>query len=606
MSNVNKIKMKILTHIEIPKFYARYIKNFDPNCIGRSNILCPFSGHKDTNPSFRIYEDGSFKCFGCNAWGSNPITFYQMLKGIDFNTTLLDLYSTFVEKLVDPLDIMTWHQELLNNKDKIYKLEKERGWSVEVIKRFKLGLADNRISIPIENTLGLITKVLLYNVFEYSKYPKFQPIEKGMSTTILYPISIIQEFQNIILVEGFSDVYAALSNKIAAITTGRSGAWRDIYSEFFVGKTVTIISDSDMSGYTGARKLATVLTGIAESVKLLTLSHNDPNGNDLTDWFNEGHTAKDLLREIAEAEYYALPNPTKIVNGIDPDNEGLEFISFTDLLKSENYYKPIRIIGEVIGKGDYSYFIPSKIRIKCEDNRDRKRMCKICPLVRTGITDFSFEEYNKHILRLTNCTVDQQQRVIRDICKIGRNCLVDFTSLSNMVAESLLIHEPTDKSNLHKPSKQMVCYSIGQPVINNKTYVFEGYSLPHPKDGSITAMFYKNKSIQSSIENFELTEGIKEALLKFKATNIEEKLRDIYTYYENKVSFIKNRFDLHMGVDLVFFSPVSFKFNGELIHNATLDFIAFGDHRCGKSRVAESIVQFYQTGEVISGEIYPL
>lgn len=31
---------------------------------------CPFPGHKDTAPSFVVYQDGSYHCFGCGAHGN--------------------------------------------------------------------------------------------------------------------------------------------------------------------------------------------------------------------------------------------------------------------------------------------------------------------------------------------------------------------------------------------------------------------------------------------------------------------------------------------------------------------------------------------------------
>lgn len=32
--------------------------------------LCPFKAHKDSKPSFVVYKDGSYHCFGCGAHGS--------------------------------------------------------------------------------------------------------------------------------------------------------------------------------------------------------------------------------------------------------------------------------------------------------------------------------------------------------------------------------------------------------------------------------------------------------------------------------------------------------------------------------------------------------
>jgi len=47
--------------------------------------LCPF--HAEKNPSFFIFPDGRFKCFGCGAYG-NGIDFVQKLYGCDFKEAL--------------------------------------------------------------------------------------------------------------------------------------------------------------------------------------------------------------------------------------------------------------------------------------------------------------------------------------------------------------------------------------------------------------------------------------------------------------------------------------------------------------------------------------
>ena len=43
--------------------------------------LCPF--HEEKTPSFVIYPDNSFHCFGCHAHGNNAID-YLALQGLDF------------------------------------------------------------------------------------------------------------------------------------------------------------------------------------------------------------------------------------------------------------------------------------------------------------------------------------------------------------------------------------------------------------------------------------------------------------------------------------------------------------------------------------------
>jgi len=49
----------------------------------RQKALCPF--HQEKSPSFVIYADGSFYCFGCSIHGKNAIDFLEQLNpNLDF------------------------------------------------------------------------------------------------------------------------------------------------------------------------------------------------------------------------------------------------------------------------------------------------------------------------------------------------------------------------------------------------------------------------------------------------------------------------------------------------------------------------------------------
>ena len=38
-------------------------------------IRCPSENHRDSTPSFAIYKDGGFHCFGCGLHGNNGLDF---------------------------------------------------------------------------------------------------------------------------------------------------------------------------------------------------------------------------------------------------------------------------------------------------------------------------------------------------------------------------------------------------------------------------------------------------------------------------------------------------------------------------------------------------
>ena len=47
-------------------------------------VQCPMPGHRDRSPSFTIYPDNSFHCFGCGAHGRNFVDFVMAQQEVDF------------------------------------------------------------------------------------------------------------------------------------------------------------------------------------------------------------------------------------------------------------------------------------------------------------------------------------------------------------------------------------------------------------------------------------------------------------------------------------------------------------------------------------------
>ncbi len=48
-------------------------------------------GHRDNSPSFVVYPNNSFHCFGCNAHGNNCVDFVRELLGCDFKNAVKEI-----------------------------------------------------------------------------------------------------------------------------------------------------------------------------------------------------------------------------------------------------------------------------------------------------------------------------------------------------------------------------------------------------------------------------------------------------------------------------------------------------------------------------------
>lgn len=69
------------------EFYGHYLQKIMAAGQGRWKALCPL--HGDTNPSFTIYPDGHYYCFGCGAAGDG-LEFIMRYKNLDFPAALAE------------------------------------------------------------------------------------------------------------------------------------------------------------------------------------------------------------------------------------------------------------------------------------------------------------------------------------------------------------------------------------------------------------------------------------------------------------------------------------------------------------------------------------
>jgi hypothetical protein len=517
--DLDKIRKRILEKIDIEEFYAEYGLS-----VGKNN-KCVF--HKDDNPSLKVNDDGSCKCFGCDIFLHDPIAFYKKLNNLQLSDALIQLYGKYVTKLID----VGYVQKLFNNLDKDEeirkRLKKERGWNKRVLNRYRIGYEDGRLFIPVEDEYGFVTTGIFYNVFGNNGTPKFQTLENGMSPNVLYPIDVTRSAQKIYLVEGFSDVLCALSQGLSAVTTGKAGSWRDSYFEYFMNKDVIIVPDQDEAGIKGAEKLANVLVGKANTIKIINLKFNGV-GKDLTDWFNEGNTVAKILELARDAEYYALPTPVKLVLNELKDDDIRE-VEFHEITKKSNYYKPLMFHADVVSRGDDRFYTPTAIRMTCEDNKGLyKNKCPLCPLNSTGTKDVYIEKTSKHFLRLTECSYDSQMKSVREIFKVGKACHVDFDVLKNESVETVVISKPIVPGKLDHESISLVAYYIGSGLTLNKPYVFSGCPVPHPRRNNIVVLLHESKPVLDSVHNFKLTDEITKNIEMFQTHDVEHKLLDIY------------------------------------------------------------------------------
>jgi DNA primase catalytic core len=185
-------KDRILDHLSPQDIYGVDLKKNSKGFVMR----CPF--HQDTAPSFQVYEDNkSFNCFGCGAGGS-AFDFIMKRDGVDFLCALkylADKAGVNFQEAKHPYDRLfdlnkaaqkIYTDNLLNGKKTALKyLTEERGLTMEIIERFRLGNANGVCIIPALKIQGFTDEEIVKAGLAYKKDKVMRDLFRGR---IIFPI----------------------------------------------------------------------------------------------------------------------------------------------------------------------------------------------------------------------------------------------------------------------------------------------------------------------------------------------------------------------------------------------------------------------------------
>lgn len=273
--------------------------------------------------------------------------------------------------------------------------------------------------------------------------------------------------------------------------------------------------------------------------------------------------------------------------------------TYDEVLEPQFHNKPIKIQCIVTGKTLSPYHIPKVVHVKCIDKK-----CKHCKL--QELTEIPIEAVDQNILTFIDARTNSLPDLVRNA--IGVYCKkLDVEIKEVQFIERIYIARPTGKERTRKGGGSRPAYLVGITVETNSVYDLEGYTTVDPVTQSVTHVFTHAKKRHNDIESFSLTTKKHSKLNEFcvdslTASDMFKKLEGLYNSYSHNITKIYERFDLHLCVDLLFRSVISFKFDNEYIHKGWMDAMIIGDTRCGKGYVAEKLIAYYGLGEVVSGE----
>ncbi|WP_285905070.1 DNA primase [Pseudodesulfovibrio pelocollis] len=313
LNNIMEIKSKL----SLEKIAHRYNLDLKPSS-GSMKGACPF--HQETKPSFHIFPEGRYYCFGCQAAG-DVFDFVSSMEGWDFVTTLKWLAEQAGVQLtqapsVSPTNALQrtvdlaqsfYSQSLeLHAHGKAGDYARKRGLTREIIERFGIGYASDewqnlaaflrdegcsvddalqvgvvgqaesgriydrfrdRLIFPIHTLTGKIAGFGGRDITDTqdAKYLNSPDSPLFKKSRMLYGLfqarKSVQKMKAINLIEGYLDVLSLVShgyeNSVGYLGTAFTEAHADLISR--LASYAYVIPDADNAGRKAAIQICTLL-----------------------------------------------------------------------------------------------------------------------------------------------------------------------------------------------------------------------------------------------------------------------------------------------------------------------------------------------------------
>ena len=241
----------------------------------RKNIPCPLPGHDDSTPSFRVYDNGRFHCFGCGEHG-DIIDFMMLMYGWDRLETLDKIGEIKVSPLpkrsqpskppvalnIDTKIAAQYHNQL---QPQHYTEWTKQGIHSDALRHFKIGWTGSRYSFAWTYR-GVVQAIKLRrsDTFSPELKPKYLSL-KGSHYTAPFNIDAViladEPPDTVLIVEDEKSVMMAWQFGYTAISIPANGfkpKWRLWLA---MTKRVCFVPDNDKVGQEAAKGFRAIIPG---------------------------------------------------------------------------------------------------------------------------------------------------------------------------------------------------------------------------------------------------------------------------------------------------------------------------------------------------------
>jgi hypothetical protein len=506
--------------------------------------------------------------------------------------------------LPDADKIQGWRDALMHNKPRLKALREQRGFTLESIEEFEIGLDNDRYTFPVRDLSGDLINVRKYSM---GAAPANKMLNiPGHGSAALFRPDILRDNDDIVITEGETDCILLNQEGIAAVThTAGAATFRTNWASQFVDKNVWIAYDADEAGRKGSKKVFDILRAHARNVYIIQMPETT-KGADVTDFlWKEGHSAlefqelMDVARGMSSDDLPALPSREAETSGVKT--------SLANSTLQSNQDKVMEMVVSVAGRQQEPYTAPKQISVNCDMSKGKA--CELCPIsAANGSKEFVFPANTSDLFRFVDAPEQRRKALLKEITGARCSDRVEFDVQENYHIEEMLV-QPSVDDRVDGESQQPVkrtafAFGSGSTEVNRKIRIV-GKNVHDPKTGKLRFMSWVADPVTMDIDHFQLTPEMMEALKIFQASDTQtslEKSVEIAHDMALNVTHIYGRDLLHVGYDLVYHSPIAFKINDRNIDKGWLEMGVIGDTRTGKSEIGARLISHYRAGILQSCE----
>lgn len=577
----------------------------------------------DNTPSLTVNVDkGVYYCQTCHSKG-NAHTLYKYLYSLSNENAWFELGDALkierpnstkpVRPEIDIDLVSTYHKALMALTGPIRDiLRTRRGFTDETLVRFQLGWDGERVTIPIYDEFNTLVNFRRYkwnsNDDQWKLLNFVDEVGNTYGEVRIFGIEnlVNEDIEYVVWSEGETDrIIAEQYGFPTACPTSGAGSWKPEWARHFKNKKrVYIAQDNDNAGRQATEKLCKKFSRVTEPY-IIQWPEDFPHKGDITDFFVKVGMAKEDFQALLDnAVKYVDP---LLEHTISDDVEAKD-VHLSNSAKADLYGKRIQVPIMVSGKDTTPFIVPKRIR--AYSSGEGGKGCKTCMLCANGgEMHYELSAVNKDIMKLINVTEKQQQQAIIEMMGINPKCPgLEITIEEYMNIEEIrMIPKAEANFGFSRESEYVVRtgYCIGDKLKTNSRYNMLGYMYPNPLTQHATYMFDKALPEKDIISDFEMSDDIYEQLKIFQPTGdqtIQDKFDEIHKDIERNITYIWQRRDVAVAVDLIYHTALHFYFQNQFVKRGWGELLIIGDSGQAKSTLVERLMAHYRLGELHSGE----